>query len=238
MQITKIHKTIISIVAVLLLLGIYIVADRRAKNSNPIVDSPTATSTTPNVTATSSSGKKIITQGNSSYTIEQVSLNEGKNFPKPIPDLNRTVTVSTSVAVAPETLAFSAQKIPVLQARLKKNLGDWSAWIDLGIYQKQAGDYLGAVISWQYAGRLAPTDYVSRGNLGNLYAYYLKDKVMAESYYKQAIAKGPTQTYLYVQLAEVYIDIFKDKVKALAIVNQGLLKIPNDPALLEFKTTL
>jgi tetratricopeptide (TPR) repeat protein len=79
---------------------------------------------------------------------------------------------------------------------------------------------------------------VALGNLGNLYAYYIKDNAQAENYYKQAIAKGSTQAYLYVQLGEVYRDVFKDAAKAKATADQGLAKIPNDPSLLQFKATL
>ena len=129
-------------------------------------------------------------------------------------------------------------KIRSLQARLKKDPRDFLAWLDLGIYQKMATDYEGAVISWQYASRLDPTSYIPLGNLGDLYAYFLKDKTKALEYYKKAISNGSTQSYLYVQLALVYKDVFKDMDKALAIIDQGLSKLPNNPSLLETKANL
>ena len=104
--------------------------------------------------------------------------------------------------------------------------------------QKAGGDYQGAIISWKYASRLAPTDFISLANIGNLYAYFLHDNAQAEIYYKQAIAKGQTQAYLYTQLAEIYRDIFQDLDKAKSIIDQGLSKIPNDPSLLQFKESL
>ena len=67
---------------------------------------------------------------------------------------------------------------------------------------------------------------------------FLNDKNQAETYYKQAIINGPAQAYLYTQLAEVYRDIFKDLTKAQAVVAQGLLKIPNDPNLLQLQGSL
>lgn len=231
-----------SVVAILVLLAIYIVIDRRNKSEVPTDISPTATTTGTNSvtsTTTTSSGQKIVTTSNGTYTIKEVSLNEGKTFPQPIPDLNRPVKVSTSVAVSPEAFAVASKKIPEIQALLKTNLGDWKNWIELGLYQKMAGDYLGAVISWKYALRLAPTDFVAPGDLADLYAYYLKDNVQAEYYYKIAIANGTSKTaYLYIQYATYYRDIIKDIAKARAIIDQGLIKIPNNPALLEFKASL
>jgi tetratricopeptide (TPR) repeat protein len=130
------------------------------------------------------------------------------------------------------------QKVSALQATLQKNPADFDSWIDLGIYQKMAGDYNATITSWQYAGLLSPTNFVSFGDLGDLYAYFLKDTAQSEKYYAQAIKNGPTQAYLYIQLAQVEHDVEQNSAKALATVNAGLAKIPNDPSLLQYKATL
>jgi tetratricopeptide (TPR) repeat protein len=231
MNFTKHQKLIISGIIVIVLVGIYIARDRRSKNQETALNTPVNTSTT-------TSGTVIKTQGTGGYKIEQVPIPEGSSLPQPIPDLNRPVTKSSEAVVAPEASSYAAGKILTLQAKLKKDPSDVLAWIDLGKYQKDAGDWEGTVLSWKYASRLSPTDYVSLGNLGNLYAYFIKDKNQAEIYYKQSIAKGPLQVYLYIQLAEVYRDIFKDIGKAKAIVDQGLAKIPNNPDLLQLKASL
>jgi tetratricopeptide (TPR) repeat protein len=140
--------------------------------------------------------------------------------------------------IAPEARNDAETRIAATQQKLKADKMNWQLWVDLGIYQKQAGDYEGALLSWKYAAYIAPGDYVALADIGNLYAYFIKDNAQAESYYKQAIAKGSTQAYLYVQLGEVYRDIFKDAAKAKAIAEEGLSKIPNDPSLLQFKATL
>lgn len=231
MELTKTHKIIISAIVVIVLLGIYIVFDRKSnKEINNTNDISTASST--------DSTGKINTQGTGGYTIEQVSVEETKVKPEPVPDLNRVSVSASGAMVSPEAKSVAVEKIKTLQAKLKENPTYVEAWIDLGIYQKMAGDYEGAVISWKYASKLSPTDYVSVGNLGNLYAYFLKDNAQAEVYYKQAISKGSTQGHLYTQLAEVYRDVFKDLDKARAIVKQGLTKIPNDPNLLQLQASL
>jgi tetratricopeptide (TPR) repeat protein len=121
---------------------------------------------------------------------------------------------------------------------LKKNPKDTGSWIELGAYQKMIGDYDGATISWSYVNKIAPTDYVSLGNLGNLFAYYLHDNLQSEKYYKQAIVNGPTQVYLYVQLAEIYRDIWGDKPRAIAILEQGLAKNPGDENLTKIEVCI
>lgn len=233
MELTKTHKIIISAVVVVVLLGIYIAFDRKSNREigNNIEDEVSV------ATSTDSTGT-INTQGTGGYTIEQVSVEETKGKPEPIPDLNRVSVSATGAIVPPEAKLAAAEKIKTLQAKLKENPAYVEAWIDLGIYQKMAGDYDGAVISWKYASKLSPTDYVSVGNLGNLYAYFLKDNAQAEIYYKQAISRDPTQSYLYAQLFEVYRDVFKDLDKARAILKQGLSKIPNDPNLLDLQYSL
>jgi hypothetical protein len=230
MQLTKTHKIIISIIVIAILLGIYITLDK-SKMANKTID------TIQFATTTDSTGK-VNTQGVGSYKIEQVPISDTTSIPKPIPDLNRETITATGAIINPEAKAAAIEKIKLLQTQLKNNVRDLQSWLDLGIYQKMAGDYEGAILSWKYAGKLSPTNYISFANLGNIYAYFMKDNAQAETYYKEAISKGPTQSYLYTQLAEIYRDIFKDLNKARAIINQGLSKIPNDPNLLQLQTSL
>jgi tetratricopeptide (TPR) repeat protein len=233
MQITKTHKIIISAVILVILLGIYIVFDRKSKKEQDQFKNTEQFSTT----TIPGTNIQINTQGGG-YKIEQVPIDEGRKIPQPIPDLARKTIFSNNSSLTVETKNVLEKKIIDLQLQLSKNPGYFEAWLDLGIYQKSAGDYEGTIISWTYASKLYPASYLPLGNLGNLYAYFLKDNGMAEVYYKQAISKGPTQPYLYTQLAEIYRDIFKDNTKALDIINQGLSQIPNDPNLLQLKASL
>lgn len=236
MQLTKTHKIIISIITLAILLGLYIAFDRKSQEGSRDlkgIDSGIAT--------TSDSAGQVNGDG---YTITQVPYTEA-TAPKPIPSLTRTLCPINNTTnemrcepVSPEVQKVIETKVSELRQRLIKDPTLIADWFDLGIYEKMVGDFDGAIESWKYASRLSPTDYISLGNLGNLYAYYLKDNAQSETYYKQAISKGPTQSYLYIQLAEVYRDIFKDNAKALALIDSGLVKIPNDPSLLEFKSSL
>jgi len=229
MEMTQRNKIVISGLAVIILVGIYILFDRQSKKDALEVGD---TATTTNSTSTVNTG------GTGNYTIEQVPLSNTKPSMIPIPDLNRKITVSAGAIVSPEASSLAQTQVATLQERLKKNSADFPAWIDLGISQKMGGDYEGAIISWTYASKIAPTDYISLANIGNLYAYYLKDNGQAEVYYKQAISRSSTVNYLYTQLAEIYRDVFMDLDKARAIVEQGLVKIPNDANLLQLKASL
>ncbi len=240
MQLTKTHKIIISAAIIIVLFGLYVVFDSRSKGNLPATGNSalaTTTNSASGATAKEIGNTGVNISGEGNFKVEQVGV-----VPEPIPNLGKPVVFGTDPSLVssltPEIKNQILQKISGLQTQLKKDPVDWTGWINLGRYQKMAGDYSATVESWQYASKLAPTDFISLGDLGNLYAYFLKDNAKAESYYKQAIANGPTQAYLYVQLAEVYRDIIKDPVKALATVNSGLTKIPSDPNLLQLKASL
>jgi tetratricopeptide (TPR) repeat protein len=232
MTITKSQKIIGSVAIIIVLLILYVVFDRRAKNAQQ------ADNLTTVQTIATTTGGNLVTNGTGKYTVERVPLTEGDVVPQPIPNLTAKITFSSSVSLTDEQKQMVQQKISALQALLVKHPVDFNSWIDLGIYQKMAGDYNATIASWQYAGKISPTNFISFGDLGDLSAYFLKDTASAEKYYKQAIANGPTQVYLYIQLAQVQNDIEKDATKALATINQGLAKIPNDPSLLQYKANL
>lgn len=229
MEMTKTQKIISLVVFILILiLGAYMVSK---KSKNEVNTENGNASTTADV---------IIDQlsaSNPNYKIEQVPITE--NAKKiPVPDLNRPVIFDSKLVFTDEVKQLITKKIIDLQTQIKADSSKLLPWIDLGMYQKMAGDYEGARVSWKYVSERAPTDFISRGNLGFLYAYHLKDNAMAEMYYKEAISKDPKQTYLYIQLAEVYRDVFQDKAKASAIIDQGLKVLPGDLALLDFKKNL
>jgi hypothetical protein len=236
MEMTKQNKIILSAVAVLVLLGVYIAFDNKSKEVSDVrEDSFEVASTTEN------GGFLIDSEGTGDYTIVPVPVDEGREPVAPavpVPSTSRPVTFASSVTLTPEVKKIITDNILATQASLKKNNQDLEKWIELGLYQKMAGDYEGAIISWKYVGAAADRDFISYGNLGNLYAYYLKDRAQAEIYYRQAITNGPTQQYLYVQLFEVYRDVFQDMDKAKAIVEEGLRKLPGNKALLQIKDSM
>ena len=137
--------------------------------------------------------------------------------------------MSTDVQTAIQT-QFEETKL-----RLTKNPQEFDSWIRLGTLHKIAGDYKGAAEDWEYASQLFPTSSVSFNNLGDLYLHFLQDYAKAEIDYKKAIVLSPHVVDYYRTLFFMYRDIYKDKAKALGVVDQGLKANPNNNDLLVLK---
>ncbi|MFA6338484.1 MAG: hypothetical protein WCW87_00260 [Candidatus Paceibacterota bacterium] len=166
------------------------------------------------------------------FTIEQVPTEEQI----PVPDLNKSINFNSALDnVAKDQLT---KNINTLRDNLKKDPKQPEVWMNLGSNLKMAGDYLQAASAWEYASKITLNDYVSFGNLGNLYGYYLKDNVKAEANYLQALKNGSQQVYLYFQVAEFYRDVLKNTSKAKSIIEDGIKVNPSSSELRDFLKTL
>ncbi len=210
----------------LVIVGAYVVFDKQSNTENNQV---TTSTTTP-------LGIDITTSGEGGYVIEQVPLDEGRAPSTPPPSLTRKTIFAANVSA--DVQKVIQEKITALIATLTTEPTSFTSWIELGTYHKIAGDFEGARIYWTYANNLGPDNFVSFANLGDLYAYYLKDLVMMEKMYTQAIANAPRQASLYISFATAYRDVYRDVEKAKKIIQQGLSVIPKDSSLLEFQKTL
>ncbi len=230
MQITQTQKILIGVVVLVLLAGGYMLIDRKSHNTL----GKTATTTEEISTKTSN----IAVSGTlkpGQYKIERVDIS---NNAKPsIPNLSRQIVFSDNVSLNADQKSMVTAKIQSIQSDLKKNNNDLLGWINLGNYYKMIGDYKGALEAWKYEGDIS-NDFIAYLNMGDVYAYYMHDNGLAEVYYRKAIDRAPTKPTVYIQLGEMYRDVFQDKDKALAVINEGLSKIPNDPALLDFKSKM
>ncbi|MFZ2523052.1 MAG: hypothetical protein WAW92_01565, partial [Minisyncoccia bacterium] len=153
-------------------------------------------------------------------------------------DINKQIVFNAKLNLSDDQKKFITDKIISQSAILKNDMASMQPWMDLGIYYKISGDYSGAAEIWKFVSEYAPQDFVSLGNLGDLYGYYLNDKILSETYYKKAITVNPKMAYLYTQLSSVYKYVFKDMDKAKAIIDEGLKANPDDPALTEFRKAL
>jgi hypothetical protein len=228
MQITKTSKIVASVFLIVILSGIYFFLDGDSKNTeDKSANNEEVATTTSEVSKTDGP----------TYTIEAIPSKKTVNIP--VPDLNRPITKFPTANVSEADFLNATKKVKEYQELLKNDPKLISVWLDMAMYQKEGGDYIGASISWKYVSDItAPNNFVSLGNLGDLYAYYIKDNAMSEMYYKKAIESAPNQVYLYSQLFDVYKDVFKDLNKARAIIDEGLKNIPNDPYLLQVKNSL
>lgn len=192
----------------------------------PVVDTNIATSTpigTPNTVVGG-------VQGTGDYAVELVGT--------PTPTLGPIRIVSKDLSIEAQTIL--RQKIEAQYEILKSEPTRMDIWLRLGTNRKIGGDYAGAVEAWKYVAAAAPLSLVAtaRGNLADLYLYFLKDYQQAQTHYIAAIAANPEVIEYYRGLFYLYKDINKDPLSAGALIVKGLKANPNNPDLLQLQEQL
>jgi tetratricopeptide (TPR) repeat protein len=141
-----------------------------------------------------------------------------------IPNLDRPV--ENIANLERDVFQVAEKKLNGIISALKSDPSLFFYWLDLGSYRKMTGDYWGAKEAWEYIGAIRPLNSVSFNNLGDLYAYYLKDNKKAEENFLVAIKNGPDQVYIYRNLYDFYLNVLKDSTKAKAILEKGIATNP------------
>ena len=145
----------------------------------------------------------------------------------PAPSLLRTVSYSSTLDASVRNII--AQKIKDEVTILKNTPYNLEAWIGLGLYYKQAGDYQAAKDAWEYSSLISPGNIVSFNNLGDLYHYYLKDYPKAEARFLSAIKNDKNYVLSYMNLFDLYRYSYKvDTTKAADILKQGISTNPGN----------
>lgn len=158
--------------------------------------------------------------------IEKVDIPKEKpTINIPTPDLNRDIKIIGEMSEDARRIA--TDKIKDISSQLKKDSNNLENWLLLGIYRKMINDYEGAILAWEYAGAISPQSSTPLNNLGDLYAYYIKDEIKAEEYFLQAIKVDPSNIYLYFKITDFYRDFKKDMNKARAILEKGIAANPS-----------
>ncbi|MEK7612041.1 MAG: hypothetical protein AAB407_01745 [Patescibacteria group bacterium] len=120
-----------------------------------------------------------------------------------------------------------------LKLVVTNNPNNFDAWMRIGIIKVFFNNYFGARDVWEYTSIIFPKNSLSYLNLGNLYSAHLKDNQKAEQNYLRAINNDPSLPQLYVALADFYWTFDgQKKEKAVAIIQDGLKRIPEDVSLL------
>jgi len=157
--------------------------------------------------------------------IEPIAITKDKPaINVPLPDLNKEIKITADMSEDAKKIATT--RIQDLSSQLKKDSDNLENWLVLGVYRKMIGDYEGAKELWEYAGAIRPQNSISFNNLGELYAYYLKDNAKAEENYKKAIENDPSAIYIYRNFFDFYRYFAKDTAKARAILEQGIAANP------------
>ncbi len=121
--------------------------------------------------------------------------------------------------------------INLMVEKIRDNNSNFDAWIDLGIYFKSIDDYDSTRICFENASLVRPQSALPVSNLGNLYGYYLKDKVKAEKYYLQSLEIEPNVGFWYYQAFMFYREVMEDESTAKTIIEKGIANNPSDEEL-------
>jgi hypothetical protein len=198
---------------------------------------PTPTETPSGLVATSTtidvSGIKLEGEGTGVVSIERVPGGTSSGVPQPIPNLD--VPAITKADLPQNIKEILSANIKRYSDLLKKDPSVYDNWINLGLQLKIANEFERTRDAWEYASKLAPSSIVSFINLGDLYGYYLKRPDLAEARFRTALKNDPAQLGIYLRLADFYQDVVKDESKVSAIIDQGLVKFPDNPELLKYK---
>lgn len=142
-----------------------------------------------------------------------------------VPNLDREIKIVGNMSE--DAVRIATNKIKDLSGQLKKDSDNLENWLLLGIYRKMINDYEGARLAWEYAGATRPQSPTPFNNLGELYAYQLKDNIKAEENYLKAVKNDPSAIYIYRNFFDFYRYFAKDMTKARAILEQGIANNPN-----------
>ena len=147
------------------------------------------------------------------------------NAPK-APTLVRSTEFKNTLS--PETKTVILSNLDSAIKTLQKDSADFSAWIMLGVYRKNLGNYEGAREAWDYAKTLAPNDVVPYNNLADLYHYYIKDFKKSEENWKKAIAVKSDYLLAYSGIVDLYKYSMTEKKGEIPVVlKEGISKNPD-----------
>lgn len=191
----------------------------------PVIDTaPTASST--DTSAVGISVTPSDSSASSSFSVSILPITDSAPVPAPVsaPSLARIVAFSTGLS--PEARQILDGKIAKLRETLSKNPNDFSAWMNLALQYKAAGDFDEAREIWEYVSRVRPSDGISLHNLGDLYHHFLNDFAKAEQYYLRSINTNATVGMNYLALHELYRYSYKqDTALAADILKKGIANV-------------
>lgn len=116
--------------------------------------------------------------------------------------IERPITINVSLPEISKQQAVA--KIKELSESIRQDYNNIYQWYDLGAYRQLIGDYEGAIAAWNFGIIIRPNDYIIYQNLGDLYAFYLKNYDKGEQNFLKSLEKNSKNVYGYQQLALLY----------------------------------
>lgn len=151
----------------------------------------------------------------------------------PLPDLDR---ITFNSELSPERKQEYTGRMKDAAKQIRANESVYENLLELASYRKLIGDYVGAEEVWMYMTKIYPNARQPYEALGNLYHFYTKEFLKAESAMKKAIENEPVYPYSYVNLFELYTLSYTEKKN---MAEQTLLNgLANNPKSVLIELTL
>ncbi|GEM_PF-1476345 len=211
-------------VVLVIAVGWFIRNDLNSGNQPVAVQPPSPSATTPSPEATSkpdgtASNGKPVDPRVAALKAEALSI------------LNRTLDVKSSMSG--EALTGTVGRIQSLISLIKSRFDYVDAWLDLGSYERVVGDNEGTILAWKFAAKLAPTSFIPPHNLGDIYAFTLRQYKEGEQYFLKSIELNSGNIQGYLALDTLYkIDQFGKKDQIEPTLLRGLKDNSKDLTLL------
>lgn len=131
-----------------------------------------------------------------------------------------------------ESLARAKEKINNAVNLIEANYDYDAPWLELGAYRRMIGDNDGALEAWQFLSKIRPFAHVSYHNIGDLYAFTIRDYEQGEKYLLKSILVGPGNIQGYLALANLYsVPEFGKQSEVPKILLKGIDNNPEFPDL-------
>ncbi|MDP3741436.1 MAG: hypothetical protein Q8R08_03895 [bacterium] len=127
-----------------------------------------------------------------------------------------------------ETFDAEINKLYEQKEKVLENPQNAQLWFDFAYTKQFLNDHEGAILSWEKSLELQPLNFLTAGNLGNTYQYFLKNYDKAEFYYLEALKIRPNYTIAFQGLLDIYRYNVPEKQGQIEPLMQ--LAIKNDPA--------
>lgn len=135
---------------------------------------------------------------------------------------NRPINVTAELLPAMEKLA--REKIANAASMIVDDYNYDTPWLELGAYRKIIGDYEGAIQAWLFLSEIRPNAFVPLHNIGDIYAFTLKNYNKGEQYLLGSLELNEGNIQGYTALASLYNNVpeFGKRDKVDDILFRGL----------------
>ncbi len=129
--------------------------------------------------------------------------------------------------ISETSLASAKAKINNAVNLIEANYDYDASWLELGAYRRMIGDNDGALEAWHFLSKIRPNAFVAYHNIGDLYAFTIRDYDQGEKYLLKSIAVGPGNIQGYMALTNLYsIPEFGKQEEAPKVLLKGIANNP------------